>query len=397
MSLIINADAEYLSGSGLVLATAPVTEATQMIWIRRDSGTSIYQSYSYVGSDPAASYNSLWLAHNSTSVDSFLVPSGAQERIIGNSEANSTVWQLLVMVYKQGVAAKCYSGVTGGSLSTITGSVLTEVFNANLDNVRVGQGDATLTGWFARCKLAHHAFWNKALTLTEVTELFNGGTAGAGKNPQAVANANLTFYVPLLNNATVTTGGISLSATGTLTYDGADNPNVDSFGGGGGTAYTIAIDAGTYTITGSVLDTPRVILIGLDVGTYTLTGSDITFGGVNTYTITLDAGSYNISSADPVINVALELDAGTYSTTGVDVILIKTSGGGGGTAYLLPLDDGTYQTTLVDIGVIRTYAMPLDQGTYIVSGKAVRLVSSTEPVIIQSRNRTISISMKIGL
>ena len=255
MSLIINADGEYLSGSGAVFGAAGLSEATFAIWVKRDSGTSTYQSYAYIGRNAAENYGSMWLAHNGPAIDLFLVPSGAQDRIIGSSEANSTAWQMLVLTYKNGVASEVYAGITGGSLATVTGAVSANTFNADLDNIRIGLGLYSADGWYPRARLAHCAFWTKELTAAQVGELFNGGTAGAGKNPQAVQNANLTFYAPLTSDATVTIGGVTLSATGTLTYDGADNPNVEAYGSDT-TAPTLSAasvtSVGTTTATGNV-------------------------------------------------------------------------------------------------------------------------------------------------
>lgn len=255
MSLIIDADGEYLSGSGAVFGAAGLAEATFAIWVKRNSGTSTYQSYAYIGRNAAESYGSMWLAHNGSAIDSFLIPSGAQDRIIGASEANSTAWQLLVLTYKNGVASKAYAGITGGSLATVTGAVSANTFNSDLDNIRIGLGLYSADGWYPRARLAHCAFWTKELTAAEAGQLFNGGTAGAGKNPQAIQNANLKFYAPLTADATVTIGGVTLSATGTLTYDGADNPNVEAYGSDT-TAPTLSAasvtSVGTTTATGNV-------------------------------------------------------------------------------------------------------------------------------------------------
>ena len=232
MSLIINADGEYLSGSGTVFGASGLTEATFAIWVKRDSASSTIQSYCYIGRDVANPYGSMWLAHNGTASDCFVVPSGSERRTVGSGDANSTSWQLLVQTYKKDVATKVYAAITGGSVVATTGITDANAFNADLDNIRIGLGTPLADGWHPRARMAHCAFWNKELTAAQVDELFNGGTAGAGKNPQAVQNANLTFYAPLTSDATVTIGGVSLSATGTLTYDGADNPNVEAYGGG---------------------------------------------------------------------------------------------------------------------------------------------------------------------
>lgn len=394
MSLIIDADGEYLSGGGAVLLASGATEFTHAIWVKRNTASAAYQSYAYVGRNPAEEYGSIWLAHNGNGPDCFVIPSGAQYRVNSASGADSTAWQLLVLTYKKDVEAKTYAGITGGSLVTHTLSSPTYAFNADIDEIRIGVGTPIIDGWYPRCKLAHHAFWNKCLSPSEAAELFNGGTAGAGKNPQAVANANLTFYAPLTSAATVSVSGITLSATGTLTYDGADNPNVEAYGGGS-TSYTLTVDSGTYSLSGASLATPISVLMATGAGTYSVTGQDITFGGSSVYTLSLEAGAYNITSETPVIGISMGLDAGSYSIVGQDVTLSSTSGGG--TVYSLSIEAGTYTTTGQDLSLIVAYLASLDAGTYDVTGKNVRLVSSTEPVIISSGNHTISVSIKIGI
>lgn len=232
MSLIINADGEYLTGTGGSFAGAGLTQATMAICVKRDSGTSTYQSYCAIGRDITESYDSIGLAHNAGSVDCFIFPAGASTRVDPSVNSNSTAWQWLILTFEKDVANKVYTALVGGSVNSGTGVTSTAAFNSALDEIRIGLGNLTQAGWFCRAKLAHCAFWNTRLTSGEITDLVSGGTGGISKNPQAIKNANLTFYAPLTSDATVTVGGVSLSATGTLTYDGADNPNVEAYGGG---------------------------------------------------------------------------------------------------------------------------------------------------------------------
>lgn len=394
MSLIINADGEYIAGGGTVFGASGLTECTFGIWVKRDSASSAYQSYAYIGRNVAEAYGSMCLAHNGNGPDCWAEPSGSTYRINSGSGSDSTAWQLLVLTYEKDVEAKTYAGITGGSLVTSLVSAPVALFNSDLDQIRIGIGRATADEWYPRAKLAHNFFYDVALTPAQVAELFNGGTAGAGKNPQAVQAANLKFYAPLTSDATATVGGVSLSATGTLTYDGADNPNVEAYGGGS-TSYTLTVDSGTYSLSGASLATPISVLMATGAGTYSVTGQDITFGGSSVYTLSLEAGAYNITSETPVIGISMGLDAGSYSIVGQDVTLSSTSGGG--TVYSLSIEAGTYTTTGQDLSLIVAYLASLDAGTYDVTGKNVRLVSSTEPVIISSGNHTISVSIKIGI
>lgn len=394
MSLIINADGEYLTGTGGSFAGAGLTQATMAICVKRDSGTSTYQSYCAIGRDIADSYDSIGLAHNAGSVDCFIFPAGASTRVDPSVNSNSTAWQWLILTFEKDVANKVYTALIGGSVNSGTGVTSTAAFNSALDEIRIGLGNLTQAGWNCRARLAHCAFWNTRLTSGEITDLVSGGTGGISKNPQAIQNANLTFYAPLTSDATVTVGGVSLSATGTLTYDGADNPNVEAYGGGS-TSYTLTVDSGTYSLSGASLATPISVVMAAGDGTYSVTGQDITFGGSSVYTLSLEAGAYNITSETPVIGISMGLDAGSYSIVGQDITLSSTSGSG--TMYSLSIEAGTYTTTGQDLSLIVAYLASLDAGTYDVNGKNVRLVSSTEPVLISSGNHTISVSIKIGI
>ena len=296
MSLIIDADGEYLSGSGLVLSALGETEASMMIWVKRDSGSSFGQSYCYTGRDPAHLYGSMRLDHNGYAPDCFISPGSAEIRVIGGSEANSTSWQLLVMTYKKDVGTKVYSGIAGGSLTTITGTISSEAISGDVDNIRIGNGSLDASSWYARCRLAHKAYWNKELSAAEVAELFNGGTAGAGKNPQAVANANLKFYASLTSDATVTVSGITLSATGTLTYDGADNPNVEAYGGG-----SVDGAASGATLTGTS---------SLTAGGASGTASGTATGANLTGTSSISAGAATGNATGSFTTAAMENNSG---------------------------------------------------------------------------------------
>lgn len=395
MSLIINSDGEYLSGSGTVFATTGLSEFTVAVCVKRDVASSAYQSYMYLGREPTDSYGSIWIAHNANGPDCFTVPSGASRRVAGGTGADTTNWQWLFETYKKDVEHKTHVAQIGGSVTSFSEVIPTEVFNADIDHIRIGLGTPLANDWYPRCKLAQPVFWDVCLTSAQIADLVSGGSGGISKNPQAIASANLKFYASLASDATVTVGGVSLSATGTLTYDGADNPNVDSYGGGT-TAYTLVVDSGTYTLSGQTLSTPLSVSATLDAGTYSITGQDVGLGGSVSYTLTLDSGAYNMTSETPVIGISMGLDSGSYSSTGQDITL-SASIGGGGTTYSLSLDAGDYVVTGQDLAMITSYLASLDAGIYTVNGSNVRLVSSTEPVIVSSGTHTISVSIKIGI
>lgn len=274
MSLIIDADGEYLTGVGGSFAAASATQATMAICVKRDSSSSTYQSYCAVSQDITDSYDSIGLAHNGASVDCFVIPSGAETRVDPSVSTGTTAWQWLILTFEKDVANKVYSALVGGSVNSGTGPVSTSAFNNAIDQIRIGFGSLRQAGWFCRAKLSHCAFWNTTLSPAQITDLVSGGAGGISKNPQAIANSNLTFYAPLTSDATVTVGGISLSATGTLTYDGADNPNVEAYGGG-------SVDG---TATGATLTGTSSLTAGSAAGTSAGTASGATLAGTSSIT-----------------------------------------------------------------------------------------------------------------
>jgi hypothetical protein len=234
MSLIIDSDGKYLSGSGGTFGT-DLTEMTVACWVKSID----YNTYGIFASfGPNATTNDTFNIGRQPSyfMDGFLYPENISFRLSSNltlSQEN-TAWHLLVVTFKQSVAIKSYLDGTN-KINDTTDTVLTHFFNSVIDEVMIGRGlDYGSIAFNARAKIAHVAMWTKELTSSQVTELWNGGTAGAGKNPTAVQTADLKFYRDLLTDSTGTGGiGPSLTATGSPSYDG-DNPTVDAASGGGG-------------------------------------------------------------------------------------------------------------------------------------------------------------------
>ena len=297
MSLIINADDEFLSATGGSFTASGATGVTIALRVKRDSGSSATQAYAALANSLAAEYDSIVMGHNGSAEDCFTYPSGAARRINGSINTNSTAWQTLILVYKKDVELVVYSGIDGGTLySHSNGSAPTDAFNNALSQIRIGGGVDTFSGWDSRCRIAQVAVWNTGLSSSQAAELFNGGTAGAGKNPQAVQNANLTFYAPLTSDATVTVGGVSLSATGTLTYDGSDNPNVEAYGGG-----SVDGAASGATLTGTS---------SLTAGGASGTASGTATGANLTGTSSISAGAATGNATGSFTTAAMENNSG---------------------------------------------------------------------------------------
>lgn len=233
MSLIIDADGEYLSATGLSLSPDGQTGATVFCWLKRVSATNDLD-FSVMVSDNIV-YGSaeevLVIGHRNGIIDNRTKTTNSETRESDTlTGSGSTAWQIAALVFEgSGVPFTSYVAPVGGSVSSRASAANTTSTLGAITAVKIGGAIADA----ARIRIAHFAYWDTKLTSTQITELFSGGTGG-GKNPTAVASGNLKAYAALDGDATVHTGGFSLSATGTLTYDSGDNPPVDAVGGGGG-------------------------------------------------------------------------------------------------------------------------------------------------------------------
>ena len=143
------------------------------------------------------------------------------------------------------------------------------------------------------------------------------------------------------------------------TQSAPDNP------GGGGPTYSLTLDAGAYSYTGSSVSLAANRAISIDAGSYAYTGSNVNLaanrvltidGGSYAYSgsavslsvgraITLNAGNYSYSGNAAALKVSrkISIDSGSYSYAGSAVTL--TYNPSGGPTYQLTLDPGVYNYT----------------------------------------------------
>lgn len=146
---------------------------------------------------------------------------------------------------------------------------------------------------------------------------------------------------------------------------------LEDLGDGGGPDYTLALDAGSYTLTGNAANVLASRLLALDAGTYAITGNDA--GLLVGRLLALDAGAYAVTGNDvsALVSRLLALDAGSYSLSGHDAGLLVSR--------LIGFDAGSYALTGLDVGLQYNqlggpdYTLALDSGSYTLSGGAVGL------------------------
>jgi hypothetical protein len=118
---------------------------------------------------------------------------------------------------------------------------------------------------------------------------------------------------------------------------------------------TLAVDAGSYSVTGviaaGITKTPAA------AGSYSVTGST---AGVEALTMPGVAGSYSVTGAATVAQIVAPSDAGAYSLTGSAATLIYS--------IIMAADTGSYSVSgLAAVGIV---ALPATAGSYSVSGTA---------------------------
>ena len=140
----------------------------------------------------------------------------------------------------------------------------------------------------------------------------------------------------------------------------------------GGATYTLALDAGSYTLTGQAATLAASRLLSLDAGSYTVTGQDVEL--LASRLLALDSGSYTLTGQDATLTYnqlggyTLELEAGNYTLTGHDATLLVSR--------VLALDAGAYVVTGNDAELLRTYLLEADAGSYTVTGQDAAMVVS---------------------
>ena len=159
---------------------------------------------------------------------------------------------------------------------------------------------------------------------------------------------------------------------------GTDQTNADSVSffalnldstNSSGTAYSLTIDAGSYTLTGTDATFPRALGLTIDAGSYSLTGSDADFP--LDFMVLANSGSYSVSGNDVGLNVGKVLiaDPSSYALTGDDASLNISA--------IFQVDAGSYAYAGSD-ATLTTGIAPLiaDAGFYNVVGSPATLTFS---------------------
>lgn len=198
-------------------------------------------------------------------------------------------------------------------------------------------------------------------------------------------------------------------------------------------AYTLTVDAGSYSNTGNSISLLRGLKVITTAGSYSTTGNTSTLS--KGYKVITSAGSYATSgnSITQVRTYILSNSAGTYSTTGNSAtlargLLLTTSAGSyaetgnsinlfkgwktittagsyllvGSSAntlwnHNLSTTAGVYSETGNSVGLIKTWQLPTVAGVYSYTGNSVNLSHGSGETLIASTGNYLITGSDVGL
>ena len=224
MSRSFNGSSDYLSASitGLV-AAAPFSVSSWVKPVSFSGGNGVSVGY---GESSGSDYWCLFYKGTSSGDGQFerSMGGGAQDTTGGALTVN--VWNHLAVVVSTTSNALIYVNGTAGSADTST-QATSNMTELDIGRILIG---GTAFDYFDG-EIGEVAIWDSALTSTDITNLYGGGTSGA--NPVTVEEASLIAYYRI-NPGNVspepyysTYGTVNMTVNGTTSETG-DNPPVQA-------------------------------------------------------------------------------------------------------------------------------------------------------------------------
>jgi len=132
-----------------------------------------------------------------------------------------------------------------------------------------------------------------------------------------------------------------------------------------GGAYSLALDAGSFTLTGADIAFLRTYLIPMSAGSFTLTGADANF--LYSRIFNLDGGSFTLSgeAANFLFGYIASLESGSFTLTGADINFLY--------GYNLSASGGSFVLTGSALDFFRNYIFEMTGGTYVLTGNICNL------------------------
>ena len=143
-------------------------------------------------------------------------------------------------------------------------------------------------------------------------------------------------------------------------------------GAGGGGAYSLTAEQGSFTLTGADADLLAGRSLTAEQGSFTLTGADADL--LAGRSLTAEQGSFTLTGADASLLASRELTAeqGSFTLTGADADLTYV------TSYSITAEQGTFTLTGADAGLSSGLSLTAEQGSFTLTGADASLLASRE-------------------
>lgn len=286
-----------------------------------------------------------------------------------------------------GPAIHCGTGPDGYLMTAYDGA---NIYMFRLDDGSFTQLGASILGAYVtgQANRLRRSSGNLIYSLNAVDLITRADSTYTGGNDGAFSYAGNLIQDGWTNNAggtayTLAMGQGSYALTGQSTALRADR--------------RISAAQGSYALSGQAVALRHAHKIIISQGAYTLSGQAVTLiGPAVGYTLALDQGSYTLTGSDAAVDIEMAMASGSYALTGNAVGLayghkVQAAQGGyslsGQAAGLtatrrITIDAGAYALTGNDVGLEQHDPSPTlvaESGSYTLSGQQITLQYSGQP------------------
>lgn len=136
-----------------------------------------------------------------------------------------------------------------------------------------------------------------------------------------------------------------------------------------GTAYTLTVDAGAVTVTGTAVTFARTYVLAVASGTVTLTGTAV--GALAGRVVAVDSGAVAVSGTAVGLyrGYPLAVASGAVTVTGSAVGFLR--------GYVVAVASGNVALTGTAVGLLRSHILPIASGSVTITGTDITLTHGT--------------------
>lgn len=318
--MTFNGSSQYYEMNSAIITSYPFTMAA---WAMSTSQTLTNPIFQIGNSTVATNRSRWWISFAGAGTD------GAQFRNAssnGVTQIESTTqyvagrWHHVCAVATSSTAYAVFLDAAGKNTGT------TDRTPSGLDRTTIGRQTSTGSGDYHVGPIAEVRLYKTALSDTAVYALYDPDT-------------RWELYYPI----------------GRVSY----------FFSSGAQAFSLALDAGSYSVGGVAMTPTAQRLLSMDAGTYSVSGSDATLS--HGYLLSCDSGTYAVTgqAASLLSEHILSANAGVYTLSGAAAEILA--------ARLLSGDPGIYAVSGFNTDLRPTRLLSADAGSYTLSGMAAEL------------------------